>query len=82
VRGISMRPGQTRNSGAATSCTLKRPISPNRKPSFGHFRPMFGCNKPTWRLRELKGNSVIAAEVVKPTDIGTWTIFEVVRQRS
>ena len=60
----------------------KRPVSLNRKPWFDDFRPMFGCNRPTWCLLELKGNSVAAAEGVKPTDIGTCAIFEVVRQRS
>jgi hypothetical protein len=82
VRGISMLPSETPNSSASTSCTRKRPVSPNRKPWFDHFRPMFGCNRPTWCLRELKGNSVVAAEGGKPTNIGTWAIFEVVRQGS
>jgi hypothetical protein len=36
----------------------------------------------TWGLRELEGNSVVTAESIKPTDIGTWAIFEVVSQRS
>jgi hypothetical protein len=82
MRGIPMLPNQTPNSSVATSCAPNRPVKSKSQTLVDHYRPTFGCDRPTWGLRELKGNSVVTAESIKPTDIGTWAIFEVVRQRS